>query len=82
LAQGNVNVQPARRVRGWRLPLTSFYALRRGLFGRRPECKACHNAYRNGWARRRYVPKTGRRYRTKADRARGAGGGADDPSGG
>ncbi|HEX8560332.1 MAG TPA: hypothetical protein VF668_19705 [Pyrinomonadaceae bacterium] len=54
---------------GRRLPLTAFYALRRGLLGRRPDCKACHNAYRNGWARRRYVPKTGRRYVTKADRA-------------
>ena len=36
--------------------------------GRRPECKACSNAYRNRWARARYVPKTGRRYRTRRDR--------------
>ena len=30
-----------------------------------PECKRCHA----GWRRRRYVPKTGRRYVTGADRA-------------
>jgi len=49
-------------------PAGEFYAARGGRLGRRPECKSCSNAYRNGWARRRYVPKTGRRYRTKADR--------------
>jgi hypothetical protein len=54
---------------GRELPLASFYAHKRGLQGRRPDCKSCHNTYRNGWARRRYVPKTGRRYVTKADRA-------------
>ena len=45
-----------------------FYAAKGGLLGRRPECKACSNAYRNRWARARYVPKTGRRYRTRRDR--------------
>jgi hypothetical protein len=54
---------------GRRLPLMAFYAHKRGIMGRRPDCKRCHNSYRNGWARRRYVPKTGRRYFTRADRA-------------
>lgn len=54
-------------------PLAAFYAHRRGIRGRRPDCKACHNAGRNRWARRRYVPKTGRRYLTRADRAALAG---------
>lgn len=48
-----------------------FYAAKGGVLGRRPECKSCSNAYHNAWARRRYKPKTGRRYRTKADRAQG-----------
>jgi hypothetical protein len=60
------------------LPLSGFYALRRGLQGRRPECKSCHNAYHNRWARRRYVPKTGRRYRTRRDRAEAAAAGAPE----
>lgn len=60
---------------GRRLPLTAFYAQARGILGRRPECKSCHNDYHNGWARRRYVPKTGRRYRTKRDRAEAGEGG-------
>lgn len=49
-------------------PAGEFYAARGGLLGRRPECKSCSNSYRNAWARRRYTPKTGRRYRTKRDR--------------
>lgn len=49
-------------------PLGEFYAHGRGLHGRRPDCKRCHNGYHNGWARRRYVPKTGRRYVTRGDR--------------
>lgn len=57
---------------GRRLPLAGFYALRRGLLGRRPDCKSCHNGYHNRWARARYVPKTGRRYRTRGDRAEAA----------
>lgn len=58
------------------LPLDAFYAQPRGLLGRRPECKSCQNSYRNRWARARYVPKTGRRYLTRADRAALAAGGA------
>ncbi len=54
---------------GRQRPLSGFYAHKRGLQGRRPDCKSCHNSYRNRWARRRYVPKTGRRYFTKGDRA-------------
>ena len=50
-------------------PLSGFYAHSRGLLGRRPDCKTCHNAHRSRWARQRYVPKTGRRYVTRADRA-------------
>lgn len=64
---------------GRRLPLTGFYAQRRGLFGRRPDCKSCHNSYHSRWARRRYVPKTGRRYVSKTDRERGAGAAAEPP---
>jgi hypothetical protein len=50
-------------------PLSGFYAHSRGLLGRRPDCKSCHNEHRSRWARRRYVPKSGRRYVTKTDRA-------------
>ena len=53
-------------------PAGEFYAAKRCAQGRRPECKACSNSYHNGWARRRYVPKTGRRYRTRRDREAGA----------
>lgn len=53
---------------GRRLPLAAFYALWRGRLGRRLDCKSCHNAYHNRWARRRYAPKIGRRYRTRRDR--------------
>jgi hypothetical protein len=53
---------------GGEKPLAEFYAAKGGLGGRRPECKRCSNSYRNSWARRRYVPKTGRRYRTRRDR--------------
>ena len=49
-------------------PAGEFYAAKGGVLGRRPECKACSNAYRSRWARSRYVPKTGRRYRTRRDR--------------
>jgi hypothetical protein len=56
-------------------PVGEFYAAKGGLSGRRPDCKSCSNAYHNEWARRRYVPKTGRRYRTRRDRAEAAGAG-------
>ena len=45
-----------------------FYRHRTGRGGYRAQCKKCRNRQRAQWARRRYVPKTGRRYRTKADR--------------
>ena len=53
-------------------PAGEFYAARGGALGRRPECKACSNAYRSRWARSRYVPKTGRRYLTRRDREEAA----------
>ena len=55
-----------------------FYAAKRGLLGRRPDCKACSNSYHNAWARRRYVPKTGRRYRTRREGAAEAAGSEPD----
>ncbi len=56
-----------------------FYAAKGGLHGRRPDCKVCSNSYHNGWARSRYVPKTGRRYLTRRDReAAAAAAGAPD----
>ena len=51
-----------------------------GLAGRRPDCKSCHNDYHNRWVRRRYVPKTGRRYRTRRDREAAAAAGAPNTS--
>ncbi|MET0625742.1 MAG: hypothetical protein ABW250_22595 [Pyrinomonadaceae bacterium] len=59
-------------------PAGEFYAAKGGLLGRRPDCKSCSNSYHNRWARRRYVPKTGRRYRTRGDRAEAAAAGAPD----
>jgi hypothetical protein len=46
-----------------------FYRHRTGRGGYRAECKKCRNRQRAAWARARYVPRTGRRYVTKADRA-------------
>ena len=54
---------------GVRKAAWAFYREKSCRGGRRPECKRCHNRARARWARSRYVPKTGRRYRTKADRA-------------
>ncbi len=48
---------------GKQKPLKDFYAARDCARGRRPECKACANAYRNAWARDRYVPAKRGRYR-------------------
>jgi hypothetical protein len=45
--------------------LTEFYAHKRGMYGRRPDCKRCHNAYHNDWARERYVPKVRGRYKRR-----------------
>jgi len=53
-------------------PVEGFYAARGCAAGRRPECKSCSNSYHNRWARRRYVPKIGRRYRTRRDREEAA----------
>lgn len=46
-----------------------FHRERKGRGGYRARCKKCRNRQRARWARSRYRPKTGRRYRTKADRA-------------
>jgi len=45
-----------------------FYRDRTCRGGYRRVCKKCRNLQRAAWARRRYVPKTGRRYGAKADR--------------
>jgi hypothetical protein len=45
-----------------------FYRDRTCRGGYRRVCKKCRNRERAGWARRHYVPKTGRRYRTGRDR--------------
>ena len=59
-------------------PVVEFYAAKGGLHGRRPDCKSCSNSYHNRWARSRYVPKTGRRYRTRRDRAEAAAAGVPE----
>lgn len=46
-----------------------FYRDRKSRGGYRRECKRCRDRAGARWARGRYVPKTGRRHRTKADRA-------------
>lgn len=46
-----------------------FYRDKTCRGGYRQVCKKCRNRERAEWARARYVPKTGRRYRAKADRA-------------
>jgi hypothetical protein len=51
-----------------------FYRDRTGRGGYRARCKKCRNGQRARWARSRYVPKTGRRYRTKAERLAEQGG--------
>lgn len=51
---------------GVRKMLWAFYREQSCRGGRRPECKRCHAA----WRRSHYRPKTGRRYKTKADKAR------------
>ena len=45
-----------------------FYRERSCRGGYRPECKRCSNRARAERARRRYEPKSGRRYLTKRDR--------------
>lgn len=61
-------VRRCRRC-GVRYMLTmGFYRNRKGRGGRESVCKRCRNRQRAAWARSLYVPKTGRRYRTKTDR--------------
>ncbi len=50
----------------------AFYRDRKSRGGYRRECKKCRNRARAQWARDSYIPKTGRRNATKADRARKA----------
>ena len=45
-----------------------FYRERTCRDGYHPECKRCSNRARAERARRRYAPKTGRRYVTKGDK--------------
>lgn len=45
-----------------------FYRDRTSKGGYRQVCKKCRNGERARWARARYVPRTGRRYRTRKDR--------------
>jgi hypothetical protein len=54
-----------------------FYRNHKGRGGRESVCKRCRNRQRARWARACYVPKTGRRYLTKADRSAENGGSAD-----
>jgi len=46
-------------------PLAEFYSFKKGKHGRRPDCKSCHNAYHNDWARARYEPKVRGRYKPR-----------------
>jgi hypothetical protein len=64
--------QEIRRCRGCgvrKVLALGFHRERKGRGGYRARCKKCRNLQRARWARSRYRPKTGRRYRTKADRA-------------
>jgi hypothetical protein len=69
-----VNPSASREIRrckscGVRKVLSlGFYRDRTSRGGYRARCKKCRNRQRARWARSRYTPKTGRRYRTKADR--------------
>lgn len=64
--------QEIRRCKGCgvrKVLALGFHRERRGRAGYRARCKRCRNRQRAEWARARYRPKTGRRYRTQADRA-------------
>lgn len=66
-----------RRCKGCgvrKLLALGFHRERKGRLGYRARCKRCRNRQRASWARRRYVPRTGRRYRTQADRLAEQGG--------
>ncbi len=63
--------RPIRRCRDCQVRKVlevGFYRERTCRGGYRPECKRCSNRARARRARRRYEPKTGRRYVTKGDR--------------
>ena len=62
-------IRRCRRCGVRKLLARGFYRERKGRGGYRRVCKKCRNLQRAAWARRRYVPKTGRRYRSRADRA-------------
>jgi hypothetical protein len=49
-----------------------FYRDRTCRGGYRQVCKKCRNRERAGWALRRHVPRTGKRYLTRGDRATAA----------
>ncbi|MDQ3919589.1 MAG: hypothetical protein M3348_14055 [Acidobacteriota bacterium] len=71
LAAGSHSSPSIRRCKtcGVRKVLSlGFYRDRTSRGGYRRECKRCRNRKRALWARERYRPKTGRRYRTGADR--------------
>ena len=60
-----------RRCKGCgvrKLLALGFHRERKGRGGFRARCKRCRNRQRARWARSRYIPQTGRRYLTKADR--------------
>jgi hypothetical protein len=66
-----------RRCRGCgvrKVLALGFHRERKGRAGYRARCKRCRNRERAKWARARYRPKTGRRYRTQADRAQSSSG--------
>lgn len=75
-----VNSRPAQEIRRCRscgvrkLLALGFHRERKGRAGYRARCKRCRNRERAAWARSRYRPRTGRRYRTQADRARASSG--------
>ncbi|HEX3560381.1 MAG TPA: GIY-YIG nuclease family protein [Pyrinomonadaceae bacterium] len=65
MATSEHNIPTSKRCKrcGEEKPLEAFYKFSEGKYGRRPDCKACHNKIRAEWARTKYQPKTGRRYR-------------------
>ena len=62
-------IRRCRRCGNRKVLSRGFYRERKGRGGYRRVCKKCRNRGRAEWARRRYVPKTGRRYGAKADGA-------------
>lgn len=69
--------QEVRRCKGCgvrKVLALGFHRERKGRGGYRARCKKCRNRQRARWARSRYVSKTGRRYRTGAERLAEQGG--------